>query len=115
MWSVARPRGLSFDRLAEWLAAAPARLAGVGARKGAIAPGFDADFVVWNPEQTFEVHPESLHHRHKLSPYLGRTLSGVVESTYLAGEKIFERGELLVTSTGNFSLRRVQVKTCPRV
>ncbi len=95
VWTAARPRGHSFDRLAEWLAAAPARLGGVGARKGAIAPGFDADFVVWNPEQSFEVRPESLHHRHKLSPYLGRTLSGVVESTYLAGEKIFERGEFV--------------------
>ena len=104
VWTAARPRGHSFDRLAEWLAAAPARLAGVGARKGSIAPGFDADFVVWNPEQSFEVHPESLHHRHKLSPYLGRTLSGVVESTYLAGEKIFERGKFLGAPRGRLLL-----------
>lgn len=104
LWSAARPRGHSFERLAEWLAAAPARLAGLEARKGAVAPGFDADFVVWNPEQSFEVRPESLRHRHKLSPYLGRTLSGVVESTYLAGEKIFERGRFLGAPRGKLLL-----------
>ena len=95
VWTTARQRGHSFDRLAEWLSAAPARLPGLERTKGAIAPGRDADFVVWNPEQDFEVTPEMLHHRHKLSPYLGRTLSGVVEATYLAGEKIFERGHFL--------------------
>ena len=60
--------------------------------------------MVWNPEQSFEVRPESLHHRHKLSPYLGRTLSGVVESTYLAGEKIFERGRFVGPPRGELLL-----------
>ena len=95
LWTVARQRGHSFERLAEWLSAAPARLPGREGTKGLIAEGRDADFVVWNPEQDFEVTPQMLHHRHKLSPYLGRTLSGVVQATYLAGEKIFERGRFL--------------------
>lgn len=102
VWTAARARGHSFERLAEWLCAAPARLGGLERRKGAIAPGRDADFVVWNPEETFEVRPESIHHRHKLSPWLGRTLAGVVESTYLAGEKIFERGRFLGQPRGKF-------------
>jgi allantoinase len=51
--------------------------------------------VVWNPDETFEVRPEILHHRHALSPYLGRVLDGVIQSTWLAGEKIFERGEFV--------------------
>jgi allantoinase len=95
LWTVARQRGHSFERLTEWLSAAPARLPGREGTKGLISEGRDADFVVWNPEQDFEVTPEMLHHRHKLSPYLGRTLSGVVQATYLAGEKIFERGHFL--------------------
>jgi allantoinase len=95
LWTVARQRGHSFERLAEWLSAAPARLPGREGTKGLIAEGRDADFVVWNPDETFEVTPEMLHHRHKLSPYLGRTLSGVVQATYLAGEKIFERGRFV--------------------
>jgi len=103
VWTGARARGHSPDRLAEWLAAAPARLAGL-ARKGAIAPGYDADFVVWRPEASFEVRPEELHHRHKLTPYAGRTLDGVVEATYLAGEKIFERGHFLGSPRGRLLL-----------
>jgi len=74
-------------------------------RKGTLVPGADADLVVWNPEQTFEVRPEEIHHRHKLTPYAGRTLAGVVETVFLAGEKIFERGRLLVPPRGKPLLR----------
>jgi allantoinase len=99
VWTAARKRGHSVDKLVDWLAAAPARFAGL-ARKGAIAPGYEADFVVWDPESTFEVRPEALHDRHKLTPYAGRSLAGVVLATYLAGEKIFERGQLLGSPRG---------------
>ncbi|HEY3171546.1 MAG TPA: allantoinase AllB [Thermoanaerobaculia bacterium] len=105
VWTAARPRGVSFERLSEWLSAAPARLAGIAGRKGALAPGFDADLVVWNPEETFDVRPEALHHRHKLTPYAGRTLFGVVEAAFLAGEKISERGRLLGPPRGKILLR----------
>jgi allantoinase len=77
------------------MASGPARLAGLGARKGSLAPGFDADFVVWRPEESFEVRPEALHQRHKLTPYAGRTLFGRVEATYLRGEKIYEMGRFI--------------------
>jgi allantoinase len=99
VWSAARERGHSVDELVPWLSEAPARLAGL-ARKGVIAPGYEADFVVWKPESTFEVRSESLHNRHKLTPYAGRTLAGVVEATYLAGEKIFERGRVIGSPRG---------------
>jgi allantoinase len=104
VWTAARERGHSLERLSEWLCAAPARLAGVAHRKGAIAAGYDADFVVWSPEETFEVRPDSIHHRHKLSPYLGRTLAGVVGATLLAGEKIFERGRFFGPPRGKILL-----------
>lgn len=100
VWSAARGRGHSIEELAEWLCAAPARLAAVGHRKGAIAAGYDADLVVWDPEGELEVRPEMIHHRHALTPYLGRKLSGVVEATFLAGEKIFDRGTFLGSPRG---------------
>jgi allantoinase len=95
VWTEARRRGFPIERVAGWLCEAPARLAGIGKRKGSIAPGADADLVVWNPEAAFEVRAESIHHRHPLSPYLGRTLYGAVDATFLAGEKIFENGRFL--------------------
>jgi allantoinase len=72
------------QELVRWMSAAPARLAGLGHRKGAIAPGFDADLVIWNPDAA----PTELQHRHKLTPYHPQ---GAVEATFLRGQKIYER------------------------
>jgi allantoinase len=95
VWTEAQRRGHAIERVVEWLAAAPARLVELDGRKGALRAGCDADIVVFRPDAQFRVEPEMLHHRHKLTPYAGQTLSGVVEATYLRGVKIYERGEFL--------------------
>jgi allantoinase len=91
VWTEARSRGYAVSRIAEWLSAAPARLAGLEQRKGRIAPGFDADLLIWNPDAKFTVDPMKLEHRHKVTPYAGRELFGVVETTFLRGVKVFDR------------------------
>lgn len=78
----------------------PAKLVGLGARKGSIASGFDADLVVFDPDATFIVDANALQHRHKITPYDGRTLRGVVETTYLRGKPIYDRGEFLGDASG---------------
>src|SRR5207248_8774488 len=88
-------RSISIERLADWMSAAPARLVGIGARKGRIAPGLDADFVVLDPDAEETVEAARLFHRHALSPYLGRTLPGVVRRTYLRGMVVFEDGRVI--------------------
>lgn len=67
-------------------------------RKGVIAVGSDADFVIWKPDEQFTVTAEKLHHRHKLTPYEGEVLSGVVQQSFLRGHKISEvpQGHLLL-------------------
>jgi allantoinase len=95
VWTEARERGFPIERVAEWLAAAPARLVGLDSRKGAISVGCDADIIIFRPEARQRVEPAMLHHRHKLTPYAGRILSGVVEATFLRGVKIYERGEFM--------------------
>jgi allantoinase len=92
MWTLMRERNLSIDRLAEWTAREPARLVRLDQRKGAIMEGFDADLVIWNADESFTVEPSMLHHKHRLTPYMNEKLYGVVEATYLRGEKIYERG-----------------------
>ncbi|HEV7515274.1 MAG TPA: allantoinase AllB [Thermoanaerobaculia bacterium] len=91
-WTEARKRGFTLDDLARLMSRAPAELAGFGDRKGAIAPGYDADLVVFDSEASFRVEPERLEHRHKLTPYAGRVLDGVVLTTYLRGEPVYDRG-----------------------
>lgn len=103
-WTAASERGFSLEDLARWMSAAPARLAGVSAWKGAIEAGKNADFVVWNPETQWRVEPERLHQRHKLTPWAGSVLKGVVEATYLKGMKIYERGEFPSSPRGEILL-----------
>ena len=103
VWTQARHRGFSLGDVAAWMAQRPARLAGL-ARKGRIAPGYDADFCVFAPDESFTVDPARLHHRHPVTPYAGHRLQGVVRGTILRGEpaeaarprgRLLGRGEAL--------------------
>ena len=99
MWTHARERGFDIAALARWLCRGPAQLAGLK-RKGEIKPGFDADFVVWKPEESFTVDTQLLYHRHKLTPYAGKTLYGVVQTTILRGREIYASGQFVNGATG---------------
>jgi allantoinase len=96
--------GASPLELAEWMCAAPARLAGLE-RKGRIAPGCDADLVIFDPEERWTVVPESLQQRHKLTPYAGRELRGRVRTTYLRGERIYDDGGFPASPRGRLLSR----------
>jgi allantoinase len=100
-WTQARRRGLGLAQVAAWMAAAPARLAGLTA-KGRIAVGCDADFAVFAPDEEFTVDPARLCHRHPVTPYAGRRLRGVVRGTLLRGEPVDParpRGQLLTRAS----------------
>jgi allantoinase len=105
VWTAARRRGHGPERLAQWMAAAPARLAGLDRRKGRLAPGCDADFVVWDPEASFRVDPSRLHQRHPVTPYAGRELQGVVRQTWLRGRRVFDGGSFADPPSGRPLLR----------
>ncbi len=90
VWTQAKKHSCGVEELTKWMCREPARLAGLERQKGAIAAGYDADLVVWDPEESFRVQPERLHHRHKLTPYAGMELKGTVRATYLRGRKIFD-------------------------
>jgi len=92
MWTDCVQRAVALPQLVEWMSAAPARLAGVQAHVGSIEPGKHANLVAFDADASFTVTPEGLHYRHKISPYMGETLRGVVRSTWLRGERIFVDG-----------------------
>jgi allantoinase len=79
---------------------APAALAGLSGRKGRIAPGYDADLVVWDPDQEFMVDASQLQQRHKVTPYAGRQLRGVVRTTFVRGQRVWDRGGLVQPALG---------------
>ena len=105
VWTEARRRGVPLATIARLMSEGPAQLAGVGARKGRLAPGYDADFVVWDPNAEFVVAPEAVQHRHKVTPYLGRTLRGVVKATYLRGQKVWDDGRAIGYPVGEWIRR----------
>src|SRR5579863_6488040 len=88
VWTEARQRGAQMDDVARWMSSGPAIFAGLARRKGSIAMGLDADLVIWDPEAAFTVDTSRLRQRHKLTPYAGRRLSGVVRKTILRGRDL---------------------------
>jgi allantoinase len=93
MYTEATQHGFSLIDIARWMSEAPAKLVGCHTRKGRLAAGFDADFVIFDPEGEFLVSEDRLHYRHPVSPYLGEKLRGIVKATYLRGTLVFNHGE----------------------
>ena len=103
VWTAARERGHDLADVVRWMAAGPADRAALH-RKGRLEVGADADLCVLAPDESFVVDPAGLEHRHPITPYAGRTLTGVVRETWLAGRRIDlddePRGRLLGPTRG---------------
>jgi allantoinase len=108
VWEGARSRRIGIARLAEWMAAAPARLAGLERVKGRIAIGHDADLVIWDPDSETAVDGTTLYHRHPVTPYAGRTLAGRVHTTILRGEVAYENGACTPVPRGRVIVNPVE-------
>ncbi len=85
-------RGYTLDDIARWLSEAPAKLAGLEDRAGALLAGREANFILFDPEASHTVSAGDLHFRHPISPYVGKTLTGKVHATYLRGEPVYADG-----------------------
>jgi allantoinase len=105
LWTGMKQRGIGLERIGEWMAAAPVRLAGMNGRKGVIAVDADADFAVFDPEVKWTVASSDLYFRHKLSPYLGVELQGRVLETWLRGAPVFRAGAHLGKARGKEQVR----------
>ena len=91
MWTEARRRGHDLAELVRWMAQRPAEIAGLTG-SGRIEVGADAHLVAFDPDASFTVEPAQLRHRHPVTPYAGRTLTGVVRDTWLGGHPVTPEG-----------------------
>ncbi|MEO6523659.1 MAG: allantoinase AllB [Mucilaginibacter sp.] len=92
LWTAAKKHNCMLNDIAKWLSENPAKLIGKEDKKGKIEPGYDADLVIWDAETSFVLTEDMIQHKHKVTPYLGQTLYGIVEQTYIAGNKLFDKG-----------------------
>ncbi len=104
LWTAALKHNCTITDMAKWLSEKPSRLPNLSS-KGKLEKGFDADFVVWNPEEKFIVTENNMYHKHKISPYLNETLSGVVKQTWLAGKKVYNENNFLHLNNGKLLLK----------
>ncbi|KAJ9128291.1 hypothetical protein QFC24_000584 [Naganishia onofrii] len=81
---------IGIERIVKWCCENTAEQVGLAGVKGVVHPGADADFAIFNPEIFFEITTESLKFKNKVSPYLGKTLRGKVEQTFLRGNLVFD-------------------------
>ncbi|MGA8650851.1 MAG: amidohydrolase family protein, partial [Xanthobacteraceae bacterium] len=100
-------RGLSYNRMAELLSWNPSRRFGL-LNKGDIAPGFDADIVLLDPNESFTVRAAESESEQGYSPFEGRELSGRVKSTFLRGALIFHQGEVVGPPRGRYLRRPIK-------
>jgi allantoinase len=99
LWTAAKKHGCSLTDITKWLCENPAILPGLNS-KGKIQKGYDADLTVWDPEGSFVITKDMIHHKHKITPYLDEKLYGVVKQTWLNGEMVYDGGKFLHLNKG---------------
>lgn len=102
-WTALREM-MPMEKFIPLLTSHPAAFAGLGQRKGQIAVGYDADLLIWSPDEEKKVEAADILFRHKISPYIGCTLSGVVKQTIVNGETVFNHNSIINKNKGEWLL-----------
>ena len=100
-WTEARKRGIKVEQLVKLLSRQASIFCGLDGKKGKLASGYDADIMIWEPESSFILTENMIEHRHKVCPYTGLTLFGVVKKTIVGGLEVFDSGKFVYTNSGN--------------
>ncbi len=99
-WTKAKTQSISILEISKLMSLNVAKFLTIDHRKGKIAKGYDADLMVWNPEEVFEVTKDIIQFKHKVTPYEGSQLSGVVKKTFVAGHKVYDNGKFYELAKG---------------
>lgn len=97
---------LSIEKFIPLLTAHPARFLQVENRKGKLEVGYDADIIVWNPDEKFEVKAKNILHRYDCSPYNGQQLFGTVQQTIVNGDTVYQDKRIIQKNKGQWLLKK---------
>jgi dihydropyrimidinase len=104
---------ITLERFVDLVSTAPAKLFGLYPQKGAIRPGSDADFVLWDTSRRLRLTNSLMHHAADYTPYEGIGVTGYPIATYLRGRAIFENGTFNATNAGRYVKRRAYPQIAP--
>lgn len=96
----AKSHGVSVAQLVDKLTRQQAVFLGVADRKGSLREGLDADFGVWDTEESWQVAEKDLWFRHKVTPYLQHEVCGRLQQTWLRGKPAFVDGNVVGAARG---------------
>ncbi|ELU15395.1 hypothetical protein CAPTEDRAFT_19397 [Capitella teleta] len=106
LWTNLKSRGMNIHDLHRLLTTNTAKLPGLSKLKGSIEAGKHADFVIWAPESTFKITEDIIQHKNKLTPYMNRTLNGVISRTVVRGKTVYHNGKFNETPQGKATFRK---------
>ncbi len=111
VWKASRSRNVTLKEFCKWMCENPAHFLKLGSSKGKIKKGYDADIVIWNPENEISIDKNNIYHRHKITPYGGLTLKGEVVQTIVNGKIVYEKNNFLNLNAGKILLQeKITVK-----
>jgi dihydropyrimidinase len=97
---------ISMNRFVELTSTSPAKIFGLFPRKGTIAPGSDADIVIFNPNKTTKLAAKTLHMNVDYNPYEGREVTGVSETVLSRGRVIIDNERFIGRAGSGSFLKR---------
>ena len=101
-----RPGRISLNRFVELTSTSPAKIFGLFPRKGTIAPGSDADIVIFDPNRTITLAARTLHMNCDYNPYEGRQVTGATDTVLSRGRLVIENGGFVGRVGGGSFLKR---------
>ena len=104
-WTAMKEK-ISIEKFIPLLTEHPAEFLQVDKQKGKLAVGYDADLIVWSPEEKFEVKAGDILHRYNCSPYNGQHLFGTVQQTIVNGITVFQNKEIVQKNAGQWLLKK---------
>ena len=97
---------ITLNRFVELTSTSPAKIFGLFPRKGTIAPGSDADIVVFDPKRTITLSAKTLHMKVDYNPYEGRQVTGATDTVLSRGRLVIEDGKFVGRAGAGSFLKR---------
>ena len=105
IWTEAQQRGFSLIDIARLMSFETAAFAGLGNIKGQIAVGYHADFAIVDQHKTFTISNDMIKHKHKITPYVGRNVTGAIEHTFVRGNLVYSNNQFVESPKGEVLLK----------